>query len=200
VNSPAHFFGSTFAFDELPDLAGTPDHCREDPGTLSGRPEEEAEEDAMWKARAACADFEPVPGLLKAHPEILHFPEARTHFFEGNEGTLFDLSATSLYQDASPFRKALVEEFCMGFRKLKTPPYLSPLGDALRRIQDCVRAASSSRRFQVSDGADYWLGDRSVPPPAESVPPQPGPPGSKTWSFAGVTLGGGQEYPGYRFR
>jgi hypothetical protein len=96
-------------------------------------PEEEGPEDAMWTACSAWANFEPVPGKPKVHSEILYFPEASTYFFEGDEDTLFDLSGTSLYQDASPYRKQLIEDLCLGFRKFEAPPVLNPFGKGLLR-------------------------------------------------------------------
>jgi hypothetical protein len=58
-------------------------------GVLGGRPEEEAEEEAIqMRVGSAWENFEPVPGKLKVHPEALYFPEACTHFFEGNEAVL----------------------------------------------------------------------------------------------------------------
>jgi hypothetical protein len=65
-------------------------------GTIPGRPEEEALEDAMWTACAEWANFEPVVWQPKTHVESFLFTEDCTHFFEGNEQTLHDLSVTRL--------------------------------------------------------------------------------------------------------
>jgi hypothetical protein len=59
-------------------------------GVSSGRPEEEGDEDALWTACAAWANFEPVLGQPKAHPETLLFQESCTHSFEGNEDPLHE--------------------------------------------------------------------------------------------------------------
>jgi hypothetical protein len=84
-------------------------------GVVSNRPEEEAREDALWTAAPVSASFEPIPGQPKEHPGLPYFPEESTHFFEGNG--LTDLSETELYQNASPYRKALIEDFCRGCQK-----------------------------------------------------------------------------------
>jgi hypothetical protein len=125
-------------------------------GVLGGRPEEEWLEDAMWTACSAWENFDPVHGKLKERPEALFVPESCTHFFEGNEDTLFDLSHTQLYREASPFRKQLIEDFCLGFRKFESPPFLGPLMDAPLRYQGYAKFRASSRRYQVYDSEDCW--------------------------------------------
>jgi hypothetical protein len=65
-------------------------------GVVSGRPEDDAEEHTPWTACAAWAGFEPVVGQAKRHEETLLFPDVCTHFFEGNEQTLHDLSSTAV--------------------------------------------------------------------------------------------------------
>jgi hypothetical protein len=122
-------------------------------GTGSGRPEEEAEEDAMWTACAEWANFEPQVARPKTHKEVLLFMEGCTHFFEGNEQILHDLSGTQVYQEASQFRKELIE------------------GEAPPRAIGYVTSAASSRRFQVEGGGNYWLsGSPSFAPPAVTTP------------------------------
>jgi hypothetical protein len=61
-------------------------------GIQSGRSEEEAEEDATWEVLAAWANFEPCPGQDNVQSMVLYFPEACTHFFEGHEAILPNLS------------------------------------------------------------------------------------------------------------
>jgi hypothetical protein len=73
------------------------------------------------------------------------FPEACTHFFEGNEGTLFDMSGTSVDKEASSFRKALMEDFSLGFRRFTYPPMM----DAPPRYQGYAKMAVGSRRYLV---------------------------------------------------
>lgn len=90
-------------------------------GTVSGRPEEEAEEDAMWTECAELVNSESVVGKPTAHVETLYFTEACTHFFEENIDRLHDLSDTPLYEEASPYRKEHIERFCTGIRKFAEP-------------------------------------------------------------------------------
>jgi hypothetical protein len=151
-------------------------------------------DDAMRTACAAWSSFEPIPGHVKEHSEILYFPEESTHFFEGNDVT--EVSATSLYQDTSPFRKALIEEFCPGCQKFMDEVSLASIGDApFKRYKGYSRAAASSRRYQVADGDDFWTtsAPSPAPPAAEEAPATsathrtPGVP--KQWSFAGRVLG-----------
>jgi hypothetical protein len=97
-------------------------------GVLGNRPEEEVQEDAMWIACAEWSNFEPIPGHPKEHPELLHFPTECSHFSEGK--VLTDLSESPIYLDASPYRKVLIEEFCMGCRKFAGQVSLAPVCDA----------------------------------------------------------------------
>jgi hypothetical protein len=147
-------------------------------GTVSGRPEEEASEDAMWTACAEWANFEPIVRQPKwdspRHTWTRSCLKDCTHFCEGNEQILHELSGAQLYQEAAPFRKELTERFCMGARKFAEPFRLGPLaGATFPRAIVYVTSASSSRRFQIADGANYWLsGPPSFPPPAVLTLPQ----------------------------
>jgi hypothetical protein len=165
-------------------------------GTVSGRPEEEIEEDALWVACAEWANFEPVVGKPKIHKETFHFSEACTHFFE--RGDLSDLSEEAICQSASEFRKGVVDRFCEGVRKFVRPFELFPLHEApLDRTTGYVLYAASSRRFQIADGADLWTqGCLSfAPAPSQTVAgtvPDPGslsPPGEWLVQFEFRVLG-----------
>jgi hypothetical protein len=155
--------------------------------TISGRPEEEIVEDALWVACAEWVNFEPVVGNPKVHKEKFYFPEICTHFFEQDE--LGDLSGTTSYQSASLFRKEVIERFCIGVRKFVRPFELAPLHEApLNRTSGYVLHAASSRRFQVADGADDWsCGAPSfVPPAAQWLPGTAPDPGSLPPSGGGL--------------
>jgi hypothetical protein len=102
---------------------------------MSGQPTEDVEEDAAWEAFGAWAHFEPHPGQPKAHSETLFFPEECTHYFEVHQHTLFDLTGTSVYQEASDYRKRLIDHFSEGFEKFVSPPFLRPRMDAPPRMQ-----------------------------------------------------------------
>jgi hypothetical protein len=167
---------------------------------VPNRPEEEADEEATWMACAEWSNFEPVPGHPKKHPELLYFPETSTHLFEGSD--LTDFSEISLYQDASPHRKALIEELCMGCRKFEGEVSAAPRCDApLSRYPGYAQVAAISRTYQIADGADYRsMSDPSPDPPAQSpaqapaTSPAPRPPGvPKQWSLGVKPLSGGQE-------
>jgi hypothetical protein len=136
-------------------------------GTVSGRPAEEALEDVLWTACAEWASFQPRLGEPKIHKETFSFTEACTHFFETYGNQLHDLSGEPMCTNASPFRKELIERFCLGVRSFarlfKTEP-LSEMKD--QRAVSYVNGAASSRKFQIADGANYWLqGAPSFAPP-----------------------------------
>jgi hypothetical protein len=57
----------------------------------------------------------------------LFFPEPCTHYFEGFQHTLFDLSDTPMDKEASPYRNQLIESFSSGFLLSEEPPYPSPM-------------------------------------------------------------------------
>jgi hypothetical protein len=87
---------------------------------------------------------------------MLFFPEECTHYFEGHHHSLFDLSATPAYQEASEHRKRLMDYFSEGFKKFMTPPYLSPPMDARPRSHAYAKRAAAARRHPVHEGEDYW--------------------------------------------
>jgi hypothetical protein len=118
-------------------------------GTVSGRPVEEAQEDALWVAWAELVNFEPVVGQLKVHNETFYFPEVCTHFFDEYVDQLTDISKTSICHAASEFRRAWILKFCPGVRKYVRPFGLAPLQDVPERSASYAYHAASSRRFKV---------------------------------------------------
>jgi hypothetical protein len=78
-------------------------------GVVSGRPAEEALEDAMWKACAEWASFQPARGAEKEHEEHAYGMYGCTHCFKDQ----FQIGS-EYYQQASPERKWLVEKFAAG--------------------------------------------------------------------------------------
>jgi hypothetical protein len=123
--------------------------------TVSGKPEDEAVEDALWIACAEWANFELVVGKPKVHQETCFFTEYFTHFSEGDPN-LRNMSGTQWYQEASPFRRGIIERFGMGMRSFANPPTLLPLSEGWERSAEYVARITASRRFQVPDGANWW--------------------------------------------
>jgi hypothetical protein len=162
-------------------------------GTVADRPVDEAEDDALCIACAEWANFEPVVGKPKVHQETCFFTEYCTHFFEGDPH-LSDLSGSRWYQEASPFRRSVVERFCAGICKFANPPTLLPLSEGWERAAVYVAKVAASRRFQVSDGANLW--SHGVPyfvsPPYPKVATAPGHAGS--WHQLGLCFSTGAEF------
>jgi hypothetical protein len=105
-------------------------------------------EDTNWEALSAWSNFEPIPGDQNVDQETLF------SLFEGFQHTLFDLSASPMYQKASPHRKRLIESFSSGFMKFGEIPYLSPMMDATPKSQGQARMPAASRRSSIHDGED----------------------------------------------
>jgi hypothetical protein len=164
-------------------------------GTVSGRPAEEASEDALWTACAEWASFQPRLGRCKTHKEAFYFTEECTHFFDTHLDSLQDLSGDPVYQNASPFRKELIEKFCQGVQSFAQPFKLLPLSEMEDQRELCyVNSAASSRRFQIADGANYWsAGPVSFAPPALNQGPGTSPPGAGLIQFGGRVFGGPRE-------
>jgi hypothetical protein len=98
------------------------------------------------------------------------FTEYCTHFFEGDPD-LRDMSGSQWYQEASSFRRGLIEQFCAGICKFANPPTIMPLSEGWKRSAVYVEKVAASRRFQIPDGPDLWsTGVPSfVPPPSPKV-------------------------------
>jgi hypothetical protein len=160
-------------------------------GTVSGRPADEALEDVLWTACAEWASFLPRLGECKTHKETFYFTEDCTHFFDIYGGHLHDLSGEPVYQEASPFRKELIEKFCRGVQSFAESFDVQPLSEMEDKRALCyMNSAVSSRRFQIADGANYWSSRAtSFAPPASDEVPGAYPPGAGLIQFGGRVLG-----------
>jgi hypothetical protein len=83
-------------------------------------------------------------------------PIGMSPFFRGKRGHAFRSDSHIVVQGSVPFRKQLIEDFCLRFRKFETPPCLSPLMDAPLCYQGYAKFRASSRRYQVYDAEDCW--------------------------------------------
>jgi hypothetical protein len=130
-------------------------------GTVLGMPAEDALEDILWTACAEWASFQPRLGEPGIHKEAFYFTEDCTHFFELHLDSLHDLTGDPVYQNASPFGKEQIKEFCRGVQSFAQPFKPQPLED--QRALCYVNTAASSRRFQIAEGAP------SFAPPASGA-------------------------------
>jgi hypothetical protein len=114
--------------------------------------------------------LEPIVGKPKVPQETCFFMEYCTHFFEG-EQDLRDLSGSRWYQEASPYRRGLIELSCAGLCKFANHPIFRPLNEGWERSSIYVAKVASSRRFRIADGVDLRaFGIPSfVSPPRQSV-------------------------------
>jgi hypothetical protein len=123
-------------------------------GTVSGRPREKAEEDAIWTACAEWARFDPIPWQGKVHQENLWIPDSVTGAFLEWDN-LGDLSSTGMYQQATQSQKEQMDRFSEGIRKFTQVFTCNPFSDGVsQRVAGYAQQAAASRRFRVSDGPE----------------------------------------------
>jgi hypothetical protein len=139
-------------------------------GTLVDRPEDEIWEDTMWTACAAWRMFEPILGQPKIHQETLWTPDEFGHIFAGD-------SYAEQYQEASEFRKGMMDSFAAGTRKFAQPyEYHSwAEGEPPKRADGYAYHAASSRRIRISDRPSLWDEGQVdfAPPPSQTVAAPP---------------------------
>jgi hypothetical protein len=128
-------------------------------------PPERGEEDATWESISAWANFEPVRNRPKVHEEALFFPIEFPHIFEQAWKHLDNLSKFPGFAQLSGFRRRLMSDFSVGFRKLATPPSIGPIVDGPVRFQSYVRAGAIFRLREIQDGLDYWQRIEATEPP-----------------------------------
>jgi hypothetical protein len=133
-------------------------------GVDSGRPAEEALEDAIWKACAEWASFQPIPGAAKEHVEQVLGMDSCTFCFEDQ----FQIGS-EYYLRSSPERNRRMEKFAEGCAR--TNFEFNPSDISQERIGRYATNAASSGRYQIADGPDFRKLERESAPVV--VPPAP---------------------------
>jgi hypothetical protein len=115
------------------------------------------DEEALWTALAAWAEFNPRKASKRRFPGRLYDPDGASHVFEKYWDCLQDIPSHPDFLSESPICQAQIARFSRALSKLRHSTWTpQPAAEAPEKSVEIAQLAALSRLRPVADGPDQW--------------------------------------------